>query len=80
MLKLRHALFGARTRKLSPVLLSVPTSDQDELIQSIENEYIERDDNWQLTPTPDTVELESFWSNVSDDIAHDPTWQRFDDE
>lgn len=50
------------------------TTDNDELIESIDNQLDQHDDNWQLTETPDSAELEDYWSKVETDIAHDPEW------
>ncbi len=60
--------------------LSVVSSDDDELTRAIDSEQITHDDTWTLTPSPDTNELEQFWSGVEDDIKNDPDWFKFDDE
>lgn len=50
------------------------SNEDDELIQSIDGQLDQHDDNWQLTETPDSAELEDYWSKVETDIAHDPEW------
>ena len=50
------------------------TAEDDELIESIHNQMTQNDDNWQLTETPDSAELENYWSKVEDDVEHDPEW------
>lgn len=74
MLKLKHHLFTGHTMASVPVALSDPASDDDELIQAIDNAADDHDDNWQLSPTPDTNKLESFWEHVVEDIHADPEW------
>ena len=80
MLKLKKRFHLPTICLTTPVVaLSPVMSEDDELVQAIEGDVERRDDNWQLTTGPDTAELETFWRNVEDDIAHDPTWQSFDD-
>lgn len=58
---------------------TVPTED-DELIAEIDNQAVVHDDNWNLDPAPDTVELEQFWNGVEHDIENDPEWIRFNED
>lgn len=68
-------LTPAHHMQMSPV-----TSDDDELIDSIDNDQRNHDDNWTLEQRPDTEELTSYWNTVEKDIANDPQWIRFDDD
>ncbi len=57
--------------------LSTVQADDDELTQSIENQYSSSDYHWQLEVAPDTDTLNRFWSGVEDDLKHDPNWIDF---
>lgn len=79
----KHLTLFASPQSGSParaLMLSPVSDDDDELIQNINNDATLHDDNWQLTPTPDTEQLDSFWNGVVTDIENDPEWIRFDDE
>lgn len=58
--------------ELEPVL-----ADDDELTLAIGADPIDHDDNWSLDERPDTSQLESFWSEVTDDLKSDPDWTDF---
>ena len=58
--------------RLSPV-----RSEDDELIHAIEDPI---NDIWRLEATPDTRELNQFWTGVEEDLKHDPTWFNFTDD
>ena len=76
MLKLKRSLRLPSLRISRSVVAFGPVqSEDDELLQAIQEDAERREDTWQLTPVPDTVELESYWNNVVDDIRADPTWQ-----
>lgn len=60
---------NSRSLQLSPV-----ATEDDELIQAIENSH---EEPWQLEPVPDSHSLAEFWSGVEEDIANDPTWFNF---
>jgi hypothetical protein len=80
MLHLHHSLLphlpslshGSHVLQLSPV-----TSDNDELIQAIEEEH--RKDSWQLDAT-DAQSLDEFWTGVEEDLKKDPEWFTFADD
>lgn len=81
MLKIRHHFSLPHIAHAShPITLSEPGTENDELIQAIENDYITHGNDWTLTGTPDVKGLEKFWSQVEDDIRHDPEWFQFADE
>lgn len=64
----------SRALRLSPVPV-----ENDELLQAIEAAHEEQ---WELEPTPDSTELNTFWSSVETDLHNDPEWTTFaeDDE
>lgn len=51
--------------------------DDDDLSQAIMADADVHDDNWQLTETPDTEQLEAYWQNVEQDLHRDPGWTDF---
>ena len=57
-----------------PLQLSPVPIDDDELIHAIEDPV---NDVWQLEATPDTSQLNEFWSGVEEDLKHDPSWFSF---
>jgi len=63
-----------------PMMLSEPGTENDELIESIENDHISRGNDWTLTGDPDVMGLEKFWSKVQNDISGDPGWFQFIDD
>lgn len=74
MLRLKHRftlpkLLAARELGFS----KIPVED-DELLAAIESAN-GHDERWQLTPTPDSDQLEEYWSSVVSDIHADPDWQ-----
>ncbi|HTK39690.1 MAG TPA: hypothetical protein VL362_02390 [Patescibacteria group bacterium] len=78
--KRRHIHFpsialGAHQLQMSPIL-----SEDDELIEAIDNQTDANDDNWSLEPVPDTIELTKYWQTVEHDIAKDPEWITFSDD
>ena len=80
MLKLKHHFhlpnitFDAHPPlELEPI----PVDDGDELTQAIAADPIDHDDNWTLEERPDQTELESFWSEVTNDLKKDPDWTDF---
>lgn len=81
MLKLNKTIrfpsfrFGAKALCLSAVV-----SDDDELTREIDAQSVVHDDNWTLDSTPDVVELDREWTEIVEDISHDPDWIHFDDE
>ena len=80
MLHLKAHKFTLPHVGTSPQLrLSPLPADDDELIHAIEDPV---NDVWQLEATPDTRELNEFWTGVEDDLKHDPSWFTFasDDE
>lgn len=81
MLHLKTHKFTLPHVGASPQLhLSPLPADDDELIHAIEDPV---NDIWQLEATPDTRELNEFWTGVEDDLKHDPSWFTFasdDDE
>ncbi len=56
--------------------LSRPTPENDELITAIDADSAVHDDNWQLSEHPDTKQLTEYWTEVEEDIKHDPEWQK----
>lgn len=64
--------FTTAQLQLSPVV-----SEDDELIQDIENDSIKKGGNWTLSDDPDVEGLERYWNNVQNDIANDPEWFHF---
>ena len=75
-LSLPHLNLGSsHVMTLSPV-----PADDDELSQAIRDYSVEHDNNWQLTDTPDTEELEQFWTNVAEEVKNDPDWITFSDD
>lgn len=60
--------------------LGAVVSDDDELLQEIDQQRSLHDDNWTLDPTPDVEEVEQFWTNVQADIEQDPDWYTFSDD
>jgi hypothetical protein len=60
--------------------LSVVRDDGDELTQAISDATRENDDTWTLDERPDSDQLTQFWSEVIDDVQHDPEWFNFSDE
>ena len=78
-LKKHFTFFASPTTATHQLALSPILDDDDELIQEINNQAAQHDDNWSLTPTPDTEQLASFWQGVQKDIENDPLWERFDD-
>ncbi len=80
-LKKSHHFHLPRLQFIStPMQLSPVTSDDDELIEAIENSIIVHDDNWTLEAVPDTEQLERDWSRIQQDIEQDPEWFKFDNE
>lgn len=57
-----------------PIALGEPGTENDELIQAIENS---RGEQWTLTNEPDVRGLEAYWSRVEHDISQDPEWFHF---
>ncbi len=83
MLKIKRTYhFQAPKIDLFPkkLVLSPVPSEDDSLIQAIENSYIERGDNWVLSHVPDVQELESFWEKVQNDLYRDPEWFKSEDK
>lgn len=80
MLKLKHShhldfphiTFSGRQLEFSPL-----PADDDELTQAIEQDMIDRDNNWELSERPDMGELTRFWADVEADVANDPKWFSF---
>lgn len=68
-------MIGTRRLAMSPIV-----SEDDELIEAIDNSVRNSDDNWTLDATPDTDELSRYWKAVEDDIENDPEWIKFDDD
>lgn len=68
-LSLPISLTASQHLRLSPVV-----DEPDELIEDINSQSVTHDDTWALTPTPDTEELDKFWTGVEQDITHDPDW------
>ena len=60
--------------------LGAVVSDDDELLQEIDQQRSLHDDNWTLDPTPDVEEVEQFWTNVQADIEQDPDWYTLSDD
>lgn len=79
MLHLKHAhnfhlphFTVTRPLELSPVC-----SEQDELIEDIEQSS---GDVWELADMPDVEGLGAFWNGVEDDLRDDPQWFSFAEE
>ena len=79
MLKLKHHfhLPDITFDSHSPLQLAPIPADDDELTQAIAADPMDHDDNWTLDERPDTSALESFWSEVTDDLKKDPEWTDF---
>ena len=55
---------------LNPPVVFEPVPDEDdELIQSINNDPVTNDDNWQLDEVPDEEKLEKFWDDVIAEVG-----------
>lgn len=67
-------------RNPKQVEFSPVTDDNDELSRAIIDDPAQHDDNWELNERPDAAQLEEYWDEVEDDIAHDPKWIKFSDE
>lgn len=86
MLKINHHHKEFHLPKFSisrPMQLSPVMNDDDELTQSIINDPIDHDNNWELTERPDPEELareESTWEKIIDDVRNDPEWFKEDQE
>lgn len=83
MLSIKHHLsFSTPRLKLAntSVRFGAIPSENDELIQAIDNSDSAHDDNWQLTKYPDTDGLESYWTGVEHDLQNDPEWFEFADD
>lgn len=63
-----------------PVQFSPVTDDEDELTTAIADDPVQHDDNWELEEHPNEAQLEKFWNEVEDDIAHDPKWIKFSED
>ena len=61
-------------------LSTVANDDDDELITAINGDPVQHDDAWTLEETPNTQQLDSFWSGVEKDLEKDPTWFSFDED
>lgn len=81
MLKLKHHFhLPTITFDSHPPLELAPVpvdDDGDELTQAIQSDPIEHDNTWTLDERPDTQELESFWTTVTEDLKSDPDWFDF---
>jgi hypothetical protein len=55
-------------------------SDDDELIQEIDQQNQANDDNWTLDSMPDVNGVEQFWTDVQTDLHKDPDWYTFSDD
>lgn len=75
-LNLSH-LHAPSPMQFAPVTVHEP---DDELMSAIANDPVEHDNTWELSEHPDTQALEQFWSQVSDDVSHDPEWYTFTDD
>lgn len=83
MLKLKHHFhFPDITFDTHPPLqlAPVPVDDDDELTQAIAADPVDHDNEWTLEERPDVSELESFWSEVTQDLKKDPEWTDFSRE
>lgn len=52
-------------------------NDSDEIIKSISDQAAKNDDQWELTPAPDSRQLEKFWTGVLRDSKKDDSWIQF---
>lgn len=80
MLKIRKRFlphFSLSALATSDPQLSPVISEDDELIQDIENDSVKTDDNWTLSDDPDVEGLKKYWDTVEQDIANDPEWFHF---
>ena len=66
---------GVKSLRFSPVV-----SDDDELIQEIDQQNQANDDNWTLDSMPDVNGVEQFWTDVQTDLHKDPDWYTFSDD
>ncbi len=57
-----------------PLTLSAVCSEDDELIQDIEQST---EQPWELVEVPDVQQLDQFWTGVEDDLKKDPEWFTF---
>lgn len=81
MLKLKHHYhFPSLALTARPVVLSTVRDEEDELIRDIDAQTDTHDDNWTLEATPDSEVLEQRWSQIVEDVEHDPEWQKFADD
>ena len=84
MLKLKrshHFSLPHLTLPAAPVQFQpVPITDDDELARAIVDDTIEHDNQWELSERPDMGELTKFWSEVEEDVAHDPEWFKFSED
>lgn len=77
MLKLRkHFWSSPFSQSPKRLQLSAVHHEDDELIAAIEEER--KKDQWTLDRSPDVVELDKFWSGVSEDLKKDPNWFKFE--
>lgn len=74
MLRLKHRLTLPRLMTARQLEFAEIPDDDDELIVAIEQAAHGGDNRWQLTPAPDTNQLEDFWNKVIEDIRADPQW------
>lgn len=74
MLKLKHRFTLPKFTAARRLVFSRVPAEDDELIEAIESAN-GLDDAWQLTPAPDSDQLEEYWSDVVSDIQTDPGWQ-----
>lgn len=74
MLKLKHHMTLPHLSIAHEVKFAEIPYEEDELIEAIEAVTDNADTNWELTPTPDTNQLEEFWNKVVADIHADPQW------
>lgn len=54
--------------------LSRPVPENDELIVAIDADTTSHGDDWQLSERPDSKQLVEYWTEVEEDIKHDPKW------
>lgn len=84
MLKIKQkfhlSLPHAQVLSVRPLQFSPVSDDGDELTQAIANDPQVHDDNWTLDERPNETQLEQYWSEVEDDILHDPKWIKFSEE
>lgn len=81
MLKLKnkhHIDFSYVIERVKPShrleLAPVPADDNDELTQSISQDPVVHDNQWELTERPDATELTKFWDTVVSEVKQDPDW------